>query len=790
MKNTRKRGSGAQRDSKPLGQLPASAQTDSQVSPPDKPPVAVANDGSVLSGKALTAELQANLPTDSAATVKRFQTELERRKKLEEFFQEYPEDKKGFEEPFGKSKRALNYNRPYDISLVGISGTGKSALTNLLLGRALSISRDGDPVTGTLMRFRHSVFPEESEKAVVSYRDRDNLFSLIQREFGRFGLTPLKSASDVKAGLVDTLDKLQLPEDANESARDTFPSIRKTIVGIVQLYFEQEEAIAGSEFTRTFPVSDGKQVQALDNHLSKFSDVIKEVNYYLEPQSEGTSLKLPTNVCLVDLPGEQGKGAHQFVIDDSLPDAGAVVFLTKSPRVGTEGERNLAERVRQCLNVPGGSDSSDKVFLVLNANEGESLEELEEGLKPIIAELFPKKVKPHFHISLKPGEEEGVPELIEELKTFTSKTLIGGRIADGQSAIDSIVGELKRRHEADLTAVRPPAKVDEAEKGRLAREELKKREQTAKDDLGQFRKNLLDEEEDFKTRLKAAGDSICQEIDEQIREAAKRTWEPSVSQDRETGEPIGTVPLRDVATAAGVAVWDALSESEPKPFESFAEILTERYQEEFNASVRQELIKSCDFHSLVPEKFLTEENFLEISGDMRKHLVEFSKRVGVAFTTGEYAFSPKGAYSDEASSDSGSDEEVQSALTDYFNDSPGGSAPSQDRPTAEALIDALPTPDTSKEEANFDEFVSLARKRYQDAVLEDTVEAFFNVFKYELYLAEKCLVVLLGKSMHRLASECRTNSALSEAILGEHDPNKQEKIAELEAKIQRLEKIN
>lgn len=785
MKNTRKPRSRAQRgDSKPLGRLPTGAQTDSQVSPPDKPPVAVANDGSVLSGKALTTELQANLPTDSAATVKRFQTEFERRKKLEEFFQEYPEDKKGFEEPFGKSGQALNYKRPYDISLVGISGTGKSALTNLLLGRALSISREGDPVTGTLMRFRHSVSPEESEKAVVSYRDRDNLFSLIQREFGRFGLTPLKSASDVKAGLADTLDKLQLPEDANESARDTFPSARKAIVDVVHLYFKHSEAIAKSEFQSEFPISSGKEVEALNGHLSQVSEIIKEVNYYLDPQSEGTSLKLPTNVCLVDLPGELGKGAHQFVIDDSLPDAGAVVFLTRSPRVGTEGERNLAERVRQCLNVPGGSDSSDKVFLVLNANEGESLEELEEGLKPVIAELFPKKVKPHFHISLKPGEEEGVPEFIEQLKTFTSKTLLGGRIADGQSAINAIVGELKRRHTADLIDEQPPAEVDAGEKGRLARNKLKEREKTAKNDLGQFRKNLLDEEEDFKTRLKEAGDSICQEIDEEIRKAAKATWDPSEGQDRETGEPTGTVPLEDVVTAAGVAVWDALSER----LGPFAEILAKRYQEEFNASVRQELIKSCDSRSLVPEEFLTEENFSEMMEKMSKDLRNFSKRVGVAFATDEYAFSPKGASSDEASSDSGSDEEAQSILTDYLG-RPGGSAPSQDRPTAADLMAALPAPDTSKEEANFDEFVNLARERYQDAVLEDTVEAFFNVFKYQLYLAEKRLVVLLEKSMHRLTEECRTNSALSEAILGEHDPKKQEKIAELEAKIRMLEAI-
>lgn len=787
MKNTRKPRSRAQRDSKPLGKLPASAQTDSQVSQPDKPPVAVSDDGSVLSGKALTTELQANLPTDSAATVKRFQTELERLRKLDEFFQTYPADKEGFEDSFGKSEWALDYKRHYDISLAGLSGAGKSALTNLLLDRKLSSSRMGAPVTGTLLRFRHSVSPGESEKAVISYRDPDNLFSLIQREFEHFNLTltSLESSNDVKAELVETLDKLQLSESTAEATRVAFSNARQAIVGVVQLYFEHSEAIEPSKFTRTFPVSNPREIEALNSHLSEVSGIIKEVNYYLEFQSEGTSLKLPTNVCLVDLPGEFGEGAHEFVIDDSLPDAGAVVFLTRSPRTGKAGEVNLAKRVHRCLNVLGGSDSSDKVFLVLNANEGESREELEEGLKPTIAALFPKKVKPHFHISLKPGEEEGVPELIEELKTFTSKTLLGGRIADGRSAINAIVEELKNRHTERLNSLRPPVEANETK----ARKELEEREKTAKISLGKFRTNLLDKEEELKAALKEAGTSICQQIEDKIPEiaAAKDIWNIPYHEDRLRGENIGKVELDAVLTAVGAAVWKAL----PEQLKSFAKILAERSREEFS-NVRVDtkdkepptFIEFCNFQSLVPEESLPEESLTEkqmrgVMEDMAKNLENFSKFAGLPFIT-----------KDEYSLIRDPGDEEPDALADYDPPRPGGSAPSQGRPTAKEVKGALPAADNpNPAEADFKEFGRLARARYENAVLEDTVEAFFHVFKYQLLLAQESLERYLAKSITHLISECEKNSELCEVLLRPSQPEDAQKIEELEAKIRMLAEI-
>ena len=404
-----------------------------------------------LSGTALTAELRANLPTDDNALIGRFQTELERWRKLDEFFQKYPDDKEGFEELFGKSEQALDYKRSYAISLVGLPGRGKSALTNFLFGRDLSDARGGLPVTGTLLRFHHGVSPGEPEEAVVSYRDRDNLFSLIQREFGRFGLTPLKSTSDVAVGLADTLDELKLPEGAAEATRETFSRARKVFVAIVKFYFESEERIARNEFTRNFPVSDSEGVQALNAHLSTHSGVIKEVNYYLQPPSESASIKLPTNVCLVDLP------AHEFSVADSLPNAGAVVFLTRSPRTGTLGEKHLARRVNEGLDIYGGSGSSEKAFLVLNTAKGQSeadLTHLLAGLEGTSEILRPRNTQP-LQVCLKQGEEEGVPELVEELNTFIRGTLLEQRITDAQSGVNLIVGELKSRHTKRLTGLLP-----------------------------------------------------------------------------------------------------------------------------------------------------------------------------------------------------------------------------------------------------------------------------------------------------------------------------------------------
>ena len=824
MKNTRNREVRAQRDSKPLGQLPAGAQTDSQVSPPDKPPVPVASDGSVLwgkglTGKELTTELQANLPTDNTATVKRFQTEFERFGALGKFFEEYPADKEGLEEAFGKSERALNYKRPYDVSLVGLTGSGKSALTNLLLGRNLSLSRPGTPVTGTLLRFQHNVPPGEDEKAVVSYRDRNNLFSLIQREFERFGLTPpLKSPDDVKVGVADTLNEIQLPANASEDQKQRFGLSREAIVKVFQLFFEHLESLEHCKFTSEFTVSSAKQIKALNDHLSQVSGVIKEVNYSLKPRIDSASLKLPTNVCLVDLPGEFGAGAHEFVIDDSIPDAGAVIFLTRSPRTGTDGEVRLAERVRNCLNVPGRLDSSEKVFLLLNFNEDQAREDLMEGLKRTIEELSLKR-KP-IEISLKPGEEKRVPELIAELNTFTGETLLEERIADGQSAINSIVAKLKRQYTADLNRLSSALPEGENAEKRAAVRLLDAREESAKELLSHFRLGLLDAEEDFRTDLKQEGDSICQKIDKLILKAVQANWKSPFTENRLTGQTFTDVSPVSVVTAVGAEIWKAL----PGLFGFFADILTEQYREKFSdARMRQKLIESHvrdvpqekqELFKFLTEEFFTEESISGIIDEMSTDLVKFGERIGLVFLTKpEYSFNPKVASSDEASSDSdeassdsGIDDEAQKAVEAYAKRSrqqssassensgrPGGSAPSQNRPTVETLMAALPSWETSVvEEADFDNFVHLARERYQNAVLVETVEAFLDVFKYQWLKAQERLESCLEDARIKLVELCSTNPELRLAIIESGKPESAEaikKAGELGAKIRQLEEI-
>ena len=826
MQNTRKPGSRAQRDSKPLDSLPAREQTDSLVSPPEKP-----REAGSLSGKALTTELQANLPTDDPAVIKRFQAERERWMKLDEFFQAYPGDKKGFEEPFGKSGQALDHKRPYDISLVGATGVGKSALTNLLLDRPLSRSQTGEPVTETLLRFRHRVSSGKPEEAVVSYRDPDNLFSLIQREFGRFGLTPLKSASDVKAGLADALKAFQLPEDAKEEEKEEFSRTQEAVVDIVQLYFDQVETLERSGFKNTFPVSSENQVNSLDKHLPKFSGVIKEVNYYLQPNSGNTSLELPTNVCLVDLPGEFGKGAHEFIVEDSLPNAGAVVFLTRSPRTGTPGETRLARRVNEGLNIYGGSGSSEKAFLVLNTDKGQSeadLTNLLAGLKGTSEILRPRNTQP-LQVCLKQGEEEGISELVEELNSFIREILLEQRITDGQSGVNLIVRELKSRHENRLDGL-PLPENDAARIERAVTMITNRTSLAIPEVLGKFRESLLAKEETLKTSLKDAGELICEEIDSLILKTAEEAWEHrQPAQDHLSGKPVGKVNSIDVQTNVGSEVWKQL----PEALEPFAQIFAEEYTSEFSkagvfndASVRSQLIEyfasaaASEHNSEILRKFFTEKDFFpeeDIEGtkgtrtileSMRTALKNFGQ-VGAAFAAkDEYSLlAPKGTSSDEASSDPGFDEpgfdeEAEDPL-DRFDErlrhqtsassedsgTPGGSDPSQDRPSAADLMAALPREDTPKTEANFDAFGILARKRYQDAVLEDTVEAFFNVFKYQLLLAEDDLKTLLGVSMDKIRQESRTNSELRDAILGDNSPEKQKEIAELGAKIQKLEKI-
>jgi len=103
---------------------------------------------------------------------------------LKEYFDTYPEDL-----DIGKiradlkllDQRLLNYRRPYRIAVIGVSGAGKSLLTNALLGQDYGYSPTaelGGAATGAAIHF---VFDSaKAHRAEITYHTPASIYKLAQ----------------------------------------------------------------------------------------------------------------------------------------------------------------------------------------------------------------------------------------------------------------------------------------------------------------------------------------------------------------------------------------------------------------------------------------------------------------------------------------------------------------------------------------------------------------------------------------------------------------------------------
>ncbi|MUG91195.1 hypothetical protein F7734_01250 [Scytonema sp. UIC 10036] len=132
-------------------------------------------------------EIKNGLPDASDEQVERFLKQVERLEELENYFEKYPEDKPGYQDILARAKKALDYQRSYRIALIGVTGAGKSTLTNALLGDDIVLARiAGKPATGTVLEIFFDLLETEPRKAIVNYRDEKNIRTLIYESLQRY----------------------------------------------------------------------------------------------------------------------------------------------------------------------------------------------------------------------------------------------------------------------------------------------------------------------------------------------------------------------------------------------------------------------------------------------------------------------------------------------------------------------------------------------------------------------------------------------------------------------------
>ena len=62
-----------------------------------------------------------------------------------------------------------------------------------------------------------------------------------------------------------------------------------------------------------------------------------------------------------------GSPLHDIIISEGIKAADAVIFILRPPRILNRGDAYLLNRVRKYISLEGVIDSAERIFLVLNA---------------------------------------------------------------------------------------------------------------------------------------------------------------------------------------------------------------------------------------------------------------------------------------------------------------------------------------------------------------------------------------------------------------------------------------
>jgi hypothetical protein len=730
-------------------------------------------------------DIQHHLPDASPEQAARFAEQVGRLDAVRRFFEAYPEDRPDFEGLLVRGAKALDYKRPYRIAVIGTTGAGKSTLINALLCRELVLVKDiGKPATGAALEIFLDVPPNGDERAQVTYRDEANVRGL---------LTAFAERYDLEADLSGPLDEvfaerlaaLEPQRDLGERIQREFEGLRRSLAHIVAQY-SRHHAGAGNSLPASFSLSDPAQVSELmalvDEHSPNGppSGLVHSVVYHVRPAPTAQDgppggLRLPGNVCLVDLPGLGGDPLHDIIISEGIKEADAVVFIVRPPRILDWGDDYLLDSVRRYVSLDGSAESAERIFLVLNAQDEitrddlHTLENLPRDMHDLMELVAPGYAlrygsrggeQPYFMTSawmaynaqkalgggmienpnfyegkavqfkVKPGDHRAVlevsriPALVDALTRFARERRIEGQIREGREALDRIIQALANKYSSEINLRTGGQGIGffEKEDDRLLDDRQKELVRLVFD----FRSRQLQRLDTLRQELVRTARRICDDIDSHLMEMMPALWKRSFVDSEYIpgaltyGMPIEQALLSDTE----LLLWQELT----LRLKELADLLAHVYRQAIEDNRLPQSIVGLGYDH--PAALAVADSLDTLIDGMHTSLAEISKRVALMILAG-----PRHAF---ITAD-GVQEKLKAAM---------GTLPRK-REVAPA---------------DFERFIKAVREHYELTVCVFSINSLLNVYQYEMVHIETVLRDALDQLFKQLTRRIDADPALRDRV--------------------------